>query len=89
VPRPLVTLGFLEKPIDFGALDGQPVHVLFSMISPTVPTHLLLLSRLSFTLHDPEVRAVVLRHGSREEVLAEVRRVEAGLRPPAPGRATT
>ena len=26
---------FLERPVDFGALDGKPVHVLFSIISPT------------------------------------------------------
>src|SRR5438034_985186 len=36
VSRPMITLCFLERPIDFGALDGKPVHVLFSLISPTV-----------------------------------------------------
>ena len=46
VPRPMITLCFLEKPVDFGALDGKPVHALFSLISPTVRAHLHLLSRL-------------------------------------------
>src|SRR6266850_4627523 len=44
--RPLVTLCFLERPVDFGAIDGQPVTTLFTLISPTVRAHLHLLSRL-------------------------------------------
>jgi mannitol/fructose-specific phosphotransferase system IIA component (Ntr-type) len=51
--RPIVTLCFLERPVDFGALDGQPVNTLFTLISPTVRAHLHLLSRLAFTLRDP------------------------------------
>ena len=39
VPQPVVTLCFLEAPVDFGALDGQPVHALFTLISPTVKAH--------------------------------------------------
>jgi PTS system nitrogen regulatory IIA component len=79
VPRPLITLGFLEKPVDFGALDGKPVNMLFSLISPTVHTHLQLLSRLSFALHDAKFKEVVMRPGTPAEILAEARRVEAGL----------
>src|SRR5438445_8406255 len=32
VARPAVTLAFLPQPIDFGALDGKPVQVLFTLI---------------------------------------------------------
>src|SRR5438105_10358961 len=56
VVRPVVTLAFLSQPVDFGALDGKPVHVLFSIISPTNRSHLQLLSRLSFALHDSKLR---------------------------------
>jgi PTS system nitrogen regulatory IIA component len=87
VSRPLITLCFLEKPVAFGALDGKPVHVLFSLISPTVRTHVQLLSRLSFALHDAGFKEVVTRRGTREAVLAEARRVEAGLRANAGGKA--
>jgi PTS system nitrogen regulatory IIA component len=79
VSRPMVTLCFLEKPIDFGALDGKPVHVLFSLISPTVRAHLRLLSRLSFALHDAGFKKAVTRQASRDEILNEARRVEATL----------
>lgn len=79
VSQPMVTLGFLERPVDFGALDGKPVHVLFSIISPTNRSHLQLLSRLSFALHDEGFREAVTRHTRREEIMQELRRVEAGM----------
>lgn len=86
VSRPLVTLAFFSQPVDFGALDGKPVHVLFSIISPTNRSHLQLLARLSFLLHDGKLRQAVLRHAPRKEILREVRRVEAGLgAAPKPG----
>jgi PTS system nitrogen regulatory IIA component len=79
VPRPMVTLCFLEKPIDFGALDGKPVHVLFTLVSPTVRAHLRLLSRLSFALHDAGFKKAVLRQASRDDTLRECDRVEQSL----------
>jgi PTS system nitrogen regulatory IIA component len=82
VGRPMVTLAFLAQPVDFGAQDGKPVHVLFSIISPTTQSHLQLLSRLSVSLHDVDFRATLLRHAPREEILREVRRVESGLAGP-------
>jgi PTS system nitrogen regulatory IIA component len=82
VSRPAVVLAFLSHAVDFGALDGQPVHVLFSIISPTNRAHLQLLSRLSFALHDDRLRQAVIRKAPREEILCEVRRVEAGMGAP-------
>lgn len=76
VDRPMITLCFLERPVDFGAADGKPVHVLFSSICPTVRSHLQMLSRLSFALHDPRFKGVVTSQGPPEEILREARRVE-------------
>jgi PTS system nitrogen regulatory IIA component len=86
VARPSVTLAFLSRPVDFGALDGKPVHVLFSIISPTNHSHLQLLSRLSFALHDGKLREAVARQAPRDEIMREVRRVEAGMGAPAGGK---
>jgi PTS system nitrogen regulatory IIA component len=85
VMQPTLTLAFLSQPVDFGALDGKPVHVLFSIISSTNRSHLQLLSRLSFALHDRTLRATVARHAPRDDVLREFRRVEAALAAPAAG----
>lgn len=77
VPTALVTLCFLETPIDFGALDGKPVHVLFSTISPTTRAHLHLLSRLAFALRDPAFKDCLVRRAGTAEIFATVRRLEA------------
>ena len=49
---PLITTCFTQRPIPFGAIDDQPVAVLFLLISPTVKHHLHLLSRLSYCIRD-------------------------------------
>jgi PTS system nitrogen regulatory IIA component len=84
IEQPTVTLCFLEKPVDFGAIDGKPVYALFTLISPTVRGHLLLLSRLAFALRDPGFKSTIERQGARDEILAEVDRIEASFKKPAP-----
>jgi len=79
VTRPTITLAFLERPVDFGALDGKPVHVLFSLICPTMRSHLQMLARLSHALHDHRFKEAVLRPGQSDEILSEARRVEKAL----------
>ncbi len=80
VTEPIVSLCFLEKPIDFGSLDGKPVICLFTLVSPTVKAHLYLLSRLAFALRDDGFRQVLERQGTRDEIYAEIKRIEAGIR---------
>ena len=79
VTQPSIALCFCEHPIDFNSLDGQPVRTLFMLISPTVRSHLHMLSRLSFVLRNPDVQAVLKRQASRDEILTEVGRAEASL----------
>jgi len=80
VSRPMITLCFLERPVEFSALDGKPVSVFFSLISPTVRGHLRMLSRLSFALNDGAFKDAILRQASRDEILAEAARVDGALR---------
>jgi PTS system nitrogen regulatory IIA component len=82
VPRPMVTIGFLAQPIDFGALDGQRVRVLCALVCPTMRSHLQTLSRLSYALRDPTFRQVLLRASQRDEILREARRLEVALAAP-------
>ncbi|MEJ2031978.1 MAG: PTS sugar transporter subunit IIA [Deltaproteobacteria bacterium] len=80
VASPAVSLCFLEHEVDFQALDGKPVHILFTLISPTLRAHLHLLSTLSLCLRNALFQDVLRRPGGREEILAVLRRTEAGLR---------
>lgn len=83
VTVPMVTLCFLERPIDFGALDGQPVNTLFALISPTVKAHLHILSRLSFALQNTAFRAALKQQASRDELMATLSAAEGVLGVPA------
>ena len=47
-----ITTCFLKKPVDYEAVDHQPVFVLFFLICPSSKRHLHLLARLSFCLRD-------------------------------------
>ncbi|MBI5866626.1 MAG: PTS sugar transporter subunit IIA [Planctomycetes bacterium] len=79
VPRPSITLCFLEQAIEFGALDGEPVRALFTVISPTIRAHLYMISRLAFALRDADFKGAILREASRDEISREARRVEASF----------
>lgn len=83
VSQPSVTLCFLENPIEFAALDGQPVHTLFTLVSPTVRSHLRMLSSLSFVLREPSFRQILREQATRDAILAEVVRIESRLAPAA------
>lgn len=82
--RPMVMLCFLEHPVDYGALDRQPVTALFILISPTVRAHLYLLSRLGFALRDADFKNAVLHQDSREKILDALRRVEISMNATTP-----
>ncbi|MFA7230482.1 MAG: PTS sugar transporter subunit IIA [Victivallaceae bacterium] len=79
VNRPTVTLCFLENPIDFHAIDGKPVNILFTMISPSIRAHLHLLSRLSFVLRNVDFKAALQKQASRDELMEIVSQAEAAI----------
>ena len=69
VNKPVLGLCFLEEAIDFNALDVKPVDTVFIIVTHTVRSHLHILSRLSYALHQPEVRSVIKGTSSRKEIL--------------------
>lgn len=50
--QPMVCVCFLDSPVDYKALDNQPVSVLFFILCPDLKMHLQLLSGISFCLKD-------------------------------------
>jgi PTS system nitrogen regulatory IIA component len=79
VKKPVVTLCFLENSIDFDAIDGLPVKILFTLISPTIRAHLHLLSRLGFVLQNPGFKAMIHRQAPPEVIIEALARAEAGI----------
>ncbi len=79
--RPAISLCFLDTPLDFHASDGQPVHTLFLIVTPTIPTHLQLLAKLSRALLDLGFKAAVAGRAPDAAILARASEVEARLQP--------
>lgn len=79
VSAPVVTLFFLDHPINFGAADGQPVKTLICLVTPSVHAHTHMLARIAGLLRDPGFMSALERHATTDEILNEARRAEAAL----------
>jgi PTS system nitrogen regulatory IIA component len=76
VTRPTVTLCFLERPVDFFSLDGTAVRILFTLIAPSVRSHLHLLSKLSFVLRDNKFLKLLNEQANRDKLFTALKRTE-------------
>jgi len=76
VTVPMVTLCFLKTPVDFGAVDEKPVFALFSLVTPTIRSHLFLLSRLALTLRNHGLLELLRSRASEDLIMAEIERSE-------------
>jgi PTS system nitrogen regulatory IIA component len=73
---------FLEAPVDFDAIDRKPVRVLFPLLSPSVKSHLHLLSELSHALHDTIFRKRIEEQAAPAPILERLRTIEGSTRVP-------
>lgn len=80
IERPLVCICFLERMIEFGAIDGEPVHTFFFLLSSTTRDHLKLLSKISYMLHDTILLAMLTGREDAEKILARMRVIEEGIK---------
>jgi PTS system nitrogen regulatory IIA component len=79
LPVPKVSLSYLANPVDFGALDGKPVHILFTIITPTIRMHLHILSKLAYCLRDQRLRAILGRECNPEAIFAAIMEIEKDI----------
>jgi nitrogen PTS system EIIA component len=85
VSKPILALCFLENPIDFNALDNKPVDTVFTIVTHTVRSHLHILSRLSYALHQPHIRGIINGSSSRQDILDALAGFEETLKPTTQG----
>lgn len=83
VPQPMVALALLEKPINFGSVDHKPVHTLFVVVSPTMRSHLNLLSKLVYALRHSEFAESVARREPPDVILAKAGDVDRLMSAPS------
>jgi len=77
--KPSVTLCFLERPVDFDAIDGVPVHALFVVTAPSIQSHLHMLSRLAWMLRDDALRQALVEQPTRDRIFELFETAEATL----------
>jgi PTS system nitrogen regulatory IIA component len=70
-----VHLCFLETPVDFGALDGEPVHTALLLLSPGVEAHLQLLALVAFALRDHGWCGALRERAPRDVILERLDRL--------------
>ncbi len=71
-----ISLCFLRTPIDYDAVDGKPVTILFTLVTPSVKEHLHLLAKLAFLLHDQPFQDLLHRPGSEAGIMTVIRQLE-------------
>ena len=77
IDHAFVMLALLRRPVEFDAIDGQPVHALFMVVSPTVPVHLRILAQLGFVLRDSVLRDMLRERAPAEDILGRIEMLEA------------
>lgn len=76
VKRPFVSLFLLDRPVDFEAVDGKPVHALFVVVATSVPVHLRVLAHLGHALRDPTLRRLLADRASADHIMERIRALE-------------
>lgn len=75
-----VVVAFPKQPLDWGALDGQPVHTALFLFSSTDKTHLHLLSKLAHLSSREDAIRFLSAKPSQEQLLSYVKDWEATIR---------
>jgi PTS system nitrogen regulatory IIA component len=75
----------LENPIDFDAIDHEPVGLVFALLVPAeaTQTHLRLLARLAGMFNDPRLREKLRSASSAEEMYTHITQWEDRSPPPS------
>ena len=76
----VVAIVFPEKPIEYGALDGQLVHTLFFLFACDDKRHLHLLAKLAHLSSDPENLDFMRTHPDKTELLDYIKNWETHIK---------
>lgn len=81
-PFDVVVVVYPQQPIDYGALDGLPVHTLFFLFSSCDKRHLHLLAKLAHLSANAEACDLLRSKPNKETLLEYVRHWESQIHPP-------
>ena len=75
----VVAVVFPKKPIEYGALDGKPVHTLFFLFACDDKRHLHLLAKLAHLSSKAENLEFLKKQPSKEQLLEALKKWESNL----------
>lgn len=75
----VVTVVFPNKPIPYGALDGEPVHTLFFLFACDDKRHLHLLSKIAHLSNQPKALELLRSKPSKHDLLEYVKKWESHI----------
>jgi len=73
IDQAMVSVVFPDLPLDWAALDGEPVHTVFLLLSPSAPVHLQILSGVARSLRTPKLPSFLRERPSRERLVERLR----------------
>lgn len=74
-----VVMVFLDTPLDYGALDGQPVHTLFFLFACEDKRHLHLLAKIAHLSNQSQAREFFQTKPSKEQLLSFIKDWESQI----------
>jgi PTS system nitrogen regulatory IIA component len=77
----VIVVVFPEKPIEYGALDGEPVHTLFFLFACDDKRHLHLLAKLAHLSSKAENLAFLKGHPNKASLLEYIKNWESKIKP--------
>jgi PTS system nitrogen regulatory IIA component len=73
IEEAVVSVVFPDVPLDWAALDGEPVHTVFLLLSPSAPVHLQILSGVAHSLRSPELPGFLRGRPSQGQLVRRLR----------------
>ena len=71
-----LSICFLDQPLAFGSLDGEPVHTVFLPLTASVQQHLEVLSKITFLCRQADFKSLLRAQVPRREIMAYVQQKE-------------
>jgi PTS system nitrogen regulatory IIA component len=78
----MVTIVFPKEPIEYGALDGKPVHTLFFLFACDDKRHLHLLAKMAHLSSQPDTMLLLQSKPSKEKLLEYIKEWESSIQQP-------
>lgn len=77
---PMIAIGVSEAGIEYSSIDGEPVHTMFMILSPTerAAQHLEILKGISALARDRDFCRLVRRMNKADDIRLLIRDLEAG-----------